>query len=591
MFGTPTTPFGFPQPQAQPAQPPGLIRLTTKGVGGAPGGPALHSTKWEDLSEQSQKDLLKIEEKIREYRDECRQLDANPRLSNSALLQRSSEEDVQNLTQKVQGLSNLLGTELESVKSLRRDVIALLRDTESTVFTFARVCQRFHVPNAGLASSSTTSSATPTQFHLPSPGLPGAQTPASSGGAAGATAGTMIPRDYLAGPPVLPSPVLTRTVAELTDRLRQTRKCVEELEALMGASLAGGAGEGGDRGRGRGGGNVYGGSGRGGGGPMAMAEVLPEIFSNVYDYFLHVAARVEAVHSAVTRLQDRFLAARRVQGDTRDPFAEADRREAAQSELASATSGASVTSHVVKLGGLATPGMPGANPGFGLSTTSSSSTPSLFGTAASTPAPNTSLFGSTTSAAAPTPSLFGGATTGGSLFGAGSGSSLFGGGASTTGATGSMGGFSLGGAASGAASGAGATGSSLFGAATSAPLFGSAPAGGGSLFGGLGAASAPASTPSLFGSSTTPAFGAATPSTPVFPGSSVPAFGSSSAFGSATPASPSLFGGAATPTPAFGTSTPSVATNLFGFGGAATPQTPAGGSASSKKSSRGGRRR
>eukprot|EP00959_Pyramimonas_sp_CCMP1952_P342678 7179223-Pyramimonas_sp.AAC.1 len=58
------------------------------------------------------------------------------------------------------------------------------------------------------------------------------------------------------------------------------------------------------------------------------------IMANLHDFFLHVGAKVEALHSQTASAKEAHLRARTAAGDYRDPFDEADRKEAAKREAA-----------------------------------------------------------------------------------------------------------------------------------------------------------------------------------------------------------------------------------------------------------------
>eukprot|EP00898_Chlorokybus_atmophyticus_P008510 jgi/Chlat1/8660/Chrsp87S08041 len=464
-FGQSTTPTavgGIAGGAQLPQQPAGLqVRLLTKDDGTKKGMPAAHSTRWDDLAPDTQKELLAIETIILEARDLSRQLDQHPRLHDTAALQDGIEDEIWELTQTVKSLTNAMRAEVEAAQHLRQDVLKLLRNTEAALRTFERVrhrLQRFSAPST-MAATTTSQMA-----------------------------------DYLVGPPTFPSLFFREAVADLQETLTKYKKHVADLElALAPVDTPMQNGDSDDR-------------------EYSVVQTLPTIFNNLHDYLIHVAAKVEELHSRVTSAKEAYLMALQRSGDHRNPFVEAERREQAKAAAAAAPVSSQVTPAV--MAGVA-------------------ATPSV----ATTPAP--SLFGGSTPAlGSTTPSLFGAMSTP-TLGLAQSTPSLFGGATST--ATTSTPAFSFAPASTSAFGGA--TGSSFFGAST--PAFASTP----SLFGGQ-------STPSLFGAST-PAFGATTP-----------AAGSSSA--------PSLFGAASTTAFGAPAATPTPATNLFaGFQTSTLGQAPA----------------
>ncbi|MED6167394.1 hypothetical protein PIB30_118018 [Stylosanthes scabra] len=166
--------------------------------------------------------------------------------------------------------------------------------------------------------------------------------------------------------------------------------------------------------------------------------------TNVHDFFVHVAAKVESIHQYIESMKSAYLADQRRRGEVHDPFLEADRRETARQEAASkrvhptlhlpansqpSTQVAGLFSSSGTQGALAAPQTSAAtasSSGSGLSLFSTPSAPSssmpssLFATP-STPALGSSWFGSST--ATPQTSLFG--STSSSLPGPASTPSLF----------------------------------------------------------------------------------------------------------------------------------------------------------------------
>mmetsp|Transcript_16884 Transcript_16884/g.36726 ORF Transcript_16884/g.36726 Transcript_16884/m.36726 type:complete len:505 (-) Transcript_16884:129-1643(-) len=255
--------------------------------------------------------------------------------------------------------------------------------------------------------------------------------------------------DYANLPPVLPDEYLKKTALRLETTAAQYQRLVEELEEVLAPA-----------------GNELGAPG-----PQAMSAIM----ANLHDFFLHVGAKVEELHSQTASAKEAHLKARLAAGDYRDPFDEADRKEAAKREAALAK--------VPVVPVAVTPTAP-AIPGMA---TAAASTPGLFAAgAASMPG-----FGASSAAA--------------STFGAPLAGRL---GATSTAGFSGFAGFAPA-AASTPAFGA-------LGAATSAPSFG---------FGATSAAApsfgaAPAATPAFGGGM----FGAAAP--PTFNTAAAGAFGS-----------------------------------------------------------------
>ncbi|GBG59885.1 hypothetical protein CBR_g66690 [Chara braunii] len=464
------------------------IHLLAKDTDHQRGQPVSFSSKWEDIHPDSQRLLLQIEERILEYRDESRRLDQCQRLHDITALRRGFEDEAAGIRQNLASLATSLGVEQSSLQGLFQRVKELLRNTEVAVRSFILLGQRFprYVGHSGqgIAGLSTTGSS----------GL-GANS-VGGGGHIGVGGTLLTSSDLYSGIPLLPSPFLHQTVARLEHTLNQYQQRVQELERLLlpprpaGRYPGGGAGPMED-------GSAPSAMDAIGGGDPSILETLPAILSNLHDFFFHVAAREEALHSLVEAAKQAYLAERRRRGDDRDPFIEADRRE----ELKK-TKGRS--QHGLQIGPMTTPPpqgvavqsvLQGTMSSIGSGLTSAGTTSSLFGNTlasstqpASTPAAprtgTTSLFG------APSVSGTGGATSS-SLFGTPVASS-----SSAASASGSLFGSMT----------AGFSGGSLFGTTS------------GSLFGGANAA---ASTGGLFGTSS---FG--TPGTTGTSGGSLFGFGS-----------------------------------------------------------------
>eukprot|EP00892_Ulva_mutabilis_P000415 jgi/Ulvmu1/10374/UM061_0057.1 len=64
----------------------------------------------------------------------------------------------------------------------------------------------------------------------------------------------------------------------------------------------------------------------------AGISTLPDVLRSLHEYFVHVAARVSRVRSAMERMREAYLATQAAQGDFFDPFAEAGANEAMEAE-------------------------------------------------------------------------------------------------------------------------------------------------------------------------------------------------------------------------------------------------------------------
>ncbi|KAJ8764558.1 hypothetical protein K2173_006298 [Erythroxylum novogranatense] len=407
--------------------------------------PASYSTKWADLHPDSQKFLLQIEERILEYRDESQRLDQCSRLYDSSISNEGFELDASHIVQELGGISTAMERQKALLQELMTNVKDMLRNTEIAVRSFMMLCPRFIHPNAGGTSNATA--------------------PSQSAGATFAQGSTVQPAstpimpvfDFYSGLPKKPSPFMQQTVVRFEKYLGECRQWIEELEQLlldtdMNSSYP----------------------------SSSLLQSLPKVMSNVHDFFVHVAAKVESIHQYIQSMKMAYLADQRRRGDGNDPFLEADRRETAKQEAAAKRvhptlhlpAGSQPLTQVLEL--IANSAIPGASAtavaqtaptaaaasgsGFSLFNTPSSSAflsmpaSSLFATPSSS-APVTSLFGS--SGASPQTSLLGSSSL--SLFGSASTPSLFGAGAPTFGTTAAGGSLFSTPFASGAATGSGSS--------------------------------------------------------------------------------------------------------------------------------------
>ncbi|OVA15453.1 hypothetical protein BVC80_1229g36 [Macleaya cordata] len=383
-------------------------------------------------------------ERILEYRDESQRLDQCSRLYDSSVSNDGFELDASHIVQELGGISTAMEREKALLQELMVVVKDLMRNTEVAIRSFMMLRPRFTHPNVGAASTVNAQ--------------------AQAQGATGAANATTQPMstsivpvyDFYSGLPRRPSPFLQQTVARLEKDLGECRQWIEELEQLLLSHSERNSS----------------------GSDSSLLQSLPKVMSNVHDFFVHVAAKVENLHQYIESMKTAYLADQRRRGDGNDPFLEADRRELAKQEAAAkrvhptlhlpaisqpSTQGAdlfasSVAPAIANAPQLST-GTSSASSGSGFSlfsTPSSAASASLFSTpAASTPAAASSLFGS---GASPQSSIFGSAS--GSLLGSTPTPSLFGTPAPAFGS-------------------AAATGSSLF----SVPFASGAAAGSGASFG------------------------------------------------------------------------------------------------------------
>ncbi|CAO2827962.1 unnamed protein product [Amaranthus hypochondriacus] len=392
--------------------------------------PASYSTKWADLHPDSQKVLLQIEERVLEYRDESQRLDQCSRLFDSSVANNTFELDASRILQELGGISTSMERQKVTLQELMAVVKEMLRNAEIAIRSFMMLRPRFLHQKAATASNLTAQSQTP-----------GATTGPGSAGQAAANSMVAV-SDFYSGIPKKPSPFMQQTVSRFEKYLGECRQWIDELEQLLLSDF--------DR-------NSINFN-------SSVLQSLPKVLTNVHEFFVHVAAKVESIHQYIESMRTAYLNDQRRRGDAGDPFLEADRREIARQEAAAKR--VHPTLHLpaapqptTQVAGLfassATPGVSSAPPTSGaptssstgmgfpnlLATSANTSSSSLFSTPSSsslfsTPssvagsslftaptASQSSPFSSSTPSlfAASTPSLFGGSTpastpAGGSLF-------------------------------------------------------------------------------------------------------------------------------------------------------------------------------
>lgn len=254
---------------AQPAAGQQVTALTTKD-----GRPITHSSKWDDLSPQTQQYLTELEKVVVQYREDCRQLDADPRLASGSGAneqQEAIQARARGLSQSIAGLGSAVKADVEQVAGLREAVLYLVRATETALHTFKR----------------------------------------SHAWREAAKTGAPVASQDLAGPPVLPSMFLREAISGFQDRLRQHQAAVAELEQVLLASGAGPMLR----------------HGGGGSQPADGLQALQGALTNLHDYLIHTAARLQALDDRVAVVRDSYLARQRAVGNTSDPFAEEERRQ------------------------------------------------------------------------------------------------------------------------------------------------------------------------------------------------------------------------------------------------------------------------
>lgn len=262
--------------------------------------PASYGTKWADLHPDSQKILLQIEERILEYRDESQRLDQCSRLYDSSVSNDGFEFDASRIVQELGGISASTEHQKVMLQELMAAAKEMLWNTEVAIRSFMMIRPRFLHQSAGGASNPTA----PSQ-------VPGATTPLGSSGQPTSTSIAPV-FDFYSGLPRKPSPFLQQTVSRFEKYLAECRQWIEDLEQLL----------------------VLDSNRSASNSSSSLFQSLPKIMSNVHEFFVHVASKVESIHQYIESMKSAYLADQRRRGDGNNPFLEADRRETARQEAA-----------------------------------------------------------------------------------------------------------------------------------------------------------------------------------------------------------------------------------------------------------------
>lgn len=347
-----------------------------------------------------------------EYKDECQRLDQCSRLYDSSISSDSFDVVTSQIIQELGGTSTAMERERVTVKELMTEVKNMMWNTEIAVRSYMMLRPRFLHHNASTISNNVSTSQT----------LGATMNPSMSNQLTNNSVAPIY--DFYYGLPKRPSPFMQHTVSRFEKYLIECCQWINELEQLVlmdsdKTSLSSGS---------------------------MLLQSLPNVMSNVHDFFVHVAAKVESLHQYIESMKTAYLADQRRRGDGNDPFLEADRRETAKQEAAARrvhptlhlpansvqpstqgaglfTSSATPASSVQQQPAVGTSGASSGSSGLSLFSTPSApgSTSSLFSTP-TTSAPTSSLFG--TPGFTPQSTPFG--TSSSSLFGSAQTPSLFG---------------------------------------------------------------------------------------------------------------------------------------------------------------------
>lgn len=385
------------------------------------GRPVSFATPWAELHPDTQKEILRVEGLVREHRDECRRLgDLSGRAEVIAggAGAGGPQDEAEELLQGTRTLALVQRADRAELDALREDVSQMVRDAEGAVRGFQRATLRRQAMQAAAQ------------------GKPG---PVSV--------------ESLGGPPPLPPPFLERSVDDFAERYREYQRLVHDLEQAMARTMQGLPSQ---------------------DAALEGLESLPEVVKNVALVLDNAVREMEATHQAVDGLRQSLLKDLRKEGNRRDPFKDADRREAAEKvRLQKPPPAPAAAAPAAAAPAPATAAAPVLGGGlFGAANTSAQTAGGgLFGGARLSPLPMAPLTGATPALGAATPA-FGAAPAAAPTFGAAPAAAPAFGAAPAAAPA-----FGAAPAAAPAFGAAPATPS--FGAAPATPTFGAAPAGGG----------------------------------------------------------------------------------------------------------------
>ncbi|RCV40741.1 hypothetical protein SETIT_9G079300v2, partial [Setaria italica] len=247
------------------------------------GGAAGYETRWEELHPVSQGLLLRIEDNIREYRDDSERLDQCSRLDDLSPF--SFEFDAGQITQEAVSISTTMNREKISIESLMTVIKEIMWNTGFAIRSYVKLRPRFVHLSAGIANHSGSS---------------GAQTDFSQ-------LLTTAPSFHCYSSATRrPSPFVQHTIARFEDHLGECCKWILELEQLVQTKNDKTFAE--------------------------SLESLSKVMSNVHDYLIHLASKAEHIHQSVETMKTQYLNNRRCRGDLSNPFLKANRREEAKQQ-------------------------------------------------------------------------------------------------------------------------------------------------------------------------------------------------------------------------------------------------------------------
>ncbi|KAF6261267.1 hypothetical protein COO60DRAFT_1699951 [Scenedesmus sp. NREL 46B-D3] len=230
-----------------------------------------HATKFDDLDAATKEKLTQIQGQISKYESDRQMVMQAEHLQDNTALHQGLDSDTSSLSAELRQLQASIKAEQEGLKDFREKAIRLLKSTETVVRTYERTKLWRDAP----AMYQRQEALKPAQQEL------------------------------LHQPVVLPGPFLQEAVAGFSSNCAEYSRCLEEVEQVLAASSLQETAA----------------------GDVNLVTALPTVISNMHDYFVATAAKLERTHAEVQKGKAAYLARLRARGITVDPFERAHRQE------------------------------------------------------------------------------------------------------------------------------------------------------------------------------------------------------------------------------------------------------------------------
>uniref|UniRef100_A0A383WBX5 Nucleoporin Nup54 alpha-helical domain-containing protein n=1 Tax=Tetradesmus obliquus TaxID=3088 RepID=A0A383WBX5_TETOB len=230
-----------------------------------------HATKFDDLDQATKDKLTQIQDQISKYEADRQRVMHAEHLQDNTALQQGLDADTSSLSAELRQLQASIKAEQEGLADFREKAIRLLKSTETVVRTYERTKLWRDAP----AMYQRQEALKPAQQEL------------------------------LHQPVVLPGPFLEEAVAGFSSNCAEYSRCLEEVEQVLAASSLQETPA----------------------GDVNWVMALPTVVSNMHDYFVATAAKLERTHTEVQKAKAAYLARLRARGITVDPFERAHRQE------------------------------------------------------------------------------------------------------------------------------------------------------------------------------------------------------------------------------------------------------------------------